>query len=55
VDAGASSLLALLLLLLLLSKLLLRMTEDILTRMRQSFYFTGKATPNIHLHDMEFI
>jgi hypothetical protein len=23
--------------------------------MRQSFYFTGEATPNIHLHDTEFI
>ena len=52
---GASSLFALLLLLLLLSKLLLRQVEEILTRMRQSFYFTGEATANIHLHDRKFI
>jgi hypothetical protein len=55
VGADASSLLALLLLLLLLSKLMLKRTEEILTQMRQSFYFTGEATPNIHLHDTEFI
>jgi hypothetical protein len=55
VGAGASTLLALLLLLLLLLKPLLRITEEILTRMRQSFYFTCGATPNIHLHDTEFI
>ena len=38
-----------------LSKLLLRITEEILTRMHWSFYFTGEATPNIHLHDTGFI
>ncbi len=54
-GADASSLLALLLLLLLLSKLLLRITEEILTRMHQSFYFTGEATPNIHLHDRIYL
>jgi hypothetical protein len=54
VGADVSSLLALLLLLLLLSKLLLRIME-ILTQMHQSFYFTGEATPNIHLHDRIYL
>jgi hypothetical protein len=55
VGAGVSSLLALLLLLLLLLKLLLRITVEILIRMHQFFYFTDEATPDIHLHDTEFI